>query len=142
MRTTTLLLSAALLLAGIGSASACSISNVDVVVDGNGNVLEVEDNGYANQITGRVFGPYHKLSGRLGGDCNAVVVQQDGSFTRVGLVVDGDNQGIAVLVSNGAVVKIDSSGDGAQILIDAVGGNFTVHNIGDNDIRVSKGRRS
>lgn len=134
MRTTTLILSAALLLAGIGSASACSLSNVDVAVTGDGDVVELVDNGDGNQITGRVRGNYHALRGKLEGSCNAIVTRQDGRFTRVGLVVDGNRNGIAVLLAGGAVVDIDSSGNGNQILINALGGRYHVRSTGTGNV--------
>ena len=138
--TTLALLAAGLLAAGIGSASACSYAGVDVAVDGQGNVVELVDDGFGNQITGRIFGKYSKLSAKIEGDCNVLVVQEKGRGTDVGVDIDGWNHHVGVLASNGANVDVQTSGHDSNILADVAHGNVSiVSHGGDNSIYV-KGR--
>lgn len=130
MRTTTLILAAAVVFAGIGSASACSYSGIDIAVDGDGDV-ELIDDGYGNQITGRVIGDYHSLHTEIYGSCNVIVTKQSGYFTSIGTIIEGNNQAVGVLLNNGATVELEMIGNNNQILIDANGGNYHTSIFGD-----------
>ena len=138
MRTSTLILAAAVVFAGIGSASACSYSGTDIAVNGDGDVVELTDDGYGNQITGHVLGDYHSLEADIEGSCNVIVTRQDGSYTTVGALVEGDNQALGVLIRHGASVDVEMIGDGNQALFDVNGGDFTtvIHGKG-NRVHVS-----
>jgi len=133
--TTLALLAAGLLTVGIGSASACSYSGIDVAVDGKGNVVELLDDGFGNQITGRVFGKYSKLSARIKGSCNVLVVEQRGRGTDVSVEIDGWNHHVGVLAKNGDV-SVETDGHGSNILADVANGDVTISNKGANDIFV------
>lgn len=132
--TTLVLATAAVLAAGIGSASAhCSLGNFDVGVDGNFNVVELIDDGRGNQITGRVFGSYNELQGEIDGYCNTVAVLQDGSFNYLGTYLDGNRQKAGVMLANGAVVDLTMIGSDsiAMIEADAVDGSFLIDGHGN-----------
>ena len=124
--TTLSLVAAAVLVAGIGSAQACSYGVMDLAVNGNGHVVELTEDGDGNQVTGRVFGQYNELRTQIEGSCNVIVTDQDGSFTTVGTVIEGDHQAVAVLLSNGATVDLTTVGSWNTAMIDAAGGDLSV----------------
>ena len=139
MKLITATLAFTVLVAGIGSAQACSYGNFDIAVTGKGNVIELTEDGRGNQVTGRVLGKYNSLRSDISGRCNVIVTDQDGSYTSVGTIVKGKHQAVAVLLTNGATVSLKTVGSWNTTMIDAAGGNIDLLVNGkDNLIYIKK----
>ena len=125
--TTLSLLTAAMIVVGAGSAYAgCSYAGIDVEVDGRGHVVELVDDGYGNQVTGRVFGKYNTLQADIDGDCNALVMDIRGRGTDVSAELDGDFHRVGVMADGGADVNVDTRGRRNTILADVWGGETNI----------------